>query len=353
MSTTAALRILRDAIKNNVFDAVYYVYGDDEFQKTDAIKQLVRAAVDPATRDFNLEVRAGAELDPRTLDALLQSLPLMAPRRVFVVREVNALKKKSREVLDKYLEQPSPETLLILAAGPDSRTDKLLVSSATPLEYPALSADRIPRWITHYVTTELNAQIAPAAAELLQAAVGTDLQQLVCELEKLCSYCGGGEISEEAVSAIVGAQTGEMMPDLLDAVALGDVLTAQQLVPKVLGQPKTSGVQVVMALAAQTLAIAWASSRQRDGVPAGRIQSELFELLKRSGSVYTSRSWGSAVAMWARAYPKWSAARVQHALDSLLRADVTLKDTRLASDQQVIANLIFEMCATERTRSAA
>ena len=353
MSSTAAHRILRDALKSGVFETVYYVFGDDEFQKEDAVRQLVRAAVDPSTRDFNLEFKRGPELDPKALDASLQALPLMASRRVLVVRDVNALKKKSREVLDRYLRQPPSDTLLILVAGPDAKADKVLASSATPLEYPPLSADRIPRWIAHYASTELNTPITPAAAELLQSAVGTDLQQLVCELEKLCSYCGDGGINEAAVGAIVGALPGEMMPDLLDAIAARSVVRAQELLPLVLGQPKASGVQVVMALGAQTLGICWAHARHAEGVPAGRLQTELFDLLKRSGSVVTARSWGSAVATWAKAAPVWTSFQLERAMDALLMADVALKETRLSSDEQVISNLIYEMCATESARSAA
>jgi DNA polymerase-3 subunit delta len=125
------------------------------------------------------------------------------------------------------------------------------------------------------------------------------------------------------------------------------------LLPKVLAQPKTSGVQVVMALGAQTLGIAWANARHADGVPAGRLQSELFDLLKRSGSVYTSRSWGSAVATWAKAAPVWTAREIGMAMDALLAADAALKETRLSSDEQVISNLIYEMCASESARNAA
>lgn len=353
MPSTAAHRVVRDAIKSGAFETVYYVFGDDEFQKEDAVKQLVRAAVEPATRDFNLEYRRGGEVDTRTLDASLQSLPLMAPRRVFVLRDVNALKKKPREVLDRYLKQPAPDTLLILVAGLETKADKTLSSSATPLEYPPLTADRIPRWIAHYASTELNSRISTGAAELLQAAVGTDLQQLVCELEKLASYSGESEINEAAVGAIVGALPGEMMPDLLDAVAARAVIRAQELLPRVLAHPKTSGVQIVMALGAQMLGICWANARHAEGVSGGRLQSELFDLLKRSGSVYTARSWGSAVTTWAKAAQLWGARELSDAMDALLRADVALKETRLSSDEQVISNLIFEMCAMEPARNAA
>jgi hypothetical protein len=40
-------------------------------------------------------------------------------------------------------------------------------------------------------------------------------------------------------------------------------------------------------------------------------------------------------------------------MDALLNADAALKETRLSSDEQLIANLIFEMCAHETARNAA
>ena len=68
MVTDAALKTLRDAVKGRHFDGAYYVYGDDEYQKNEAVKQLVAAAVDPATRDFNLDTRRAADLDAESLD---------------------------------------------------------------------------------------------------------------------------------------------------------------------------------------------------------------------------------------------------------------------------------------------
>ena len=49
-----ALKILRDAIKRRQFDGAYYIHGEDEFQKNDAVKQLV-AVYPPASTRFDLQ----------------------------------------------------------------------------------------------------------------------------------------------------------------------------------------------------------------------------------------------------------------------------------------------------------
>lgn len=350
----SSLKVLRDAIRQRAFEPAYYIFGEDEFQKEDAVKQLVRATVDPGTRDFNLEFCKGSEVDSRQLDSALQSLPMMAERRTFVLRDVNSLKKDVRKVLDAYLKNPSRDNVVILVSGPDSKEDKTLAALAAPLEFDPLTPDRIPKWIQHYTTTELNAGITPAAADLLFAAVGNDLHQLCAELDKLCSYAGpGGEIDETAVAAIVGVRRGEMMPDLLDAIAMRNTHRALEILPTVLAQPKTSGVQIVMALAAQTLGIGWAAAKKGDGQTGFKLQNELFDLLKQSGGAYTGRSWGSAVNTWISATDSWYPEAICNALDALLDADVMLKETRLSSEEQVIADVILRVCAYDRRRSAA
>ena len=60
--SASSLRTLRDAIKRRSFDGAYYILGDDDYQKDDAIRQLVEAALEPGTKDFNLDARRGSDI---------------------------------------------------------------------------------------------------------------------------------------------------------------------------------------------------------------------------------------------------------------------------------------------------
>ncbi len=353
MAANDPLKTLRDALKKRMFDAVYYICGEDDFQKEDAMKQLIDAAVDPATRDFNLEVRRAPELDGKSVNAALLALPMMAQRRAVVFRDVSALRKEARQSLDRYLASPSPDVVLLLVETSGAKTDKALGKAGTVLEFSHLATGRIPNWITHYASSKLDVRISPGAVELLQSAVGTNLYQLVAELDKLSSYAAGREIDEDAVVAVVGIRRGETMADFLDHVATRNVSRALELIPQVLSQPKTTAVLLVMGLATQMVAIAWGKGRQNEGLSRGRLQSEYFELLKRSGSVYTGRSWGSAAQVWAAAVDHWSEASLGRALDALLDADLALKDTKLSSEEQILATLVLSMCVDDRQSMAA
>ncbi len=353
MSSADGEKALGNALKTGEFAPAYYLFGDEDYRKEEALRELVDAAVDPATRDFNFEVVRGGDVEGETLGSLLGTPPMMADRRVVVVRDVSALKKDARAALEQYLERPAPDVLLVLVAAADARADKVLSAKATPVELGALKPDKVPRWIARYAERHLKTTITPQAATLLQDAVGTDLGQLRVELDKLGSFVAGDEpIDENAVAAIVGVRPGETLGAFLDAVAARDAREALALLPSVLQQPKTNAVTTVMALGTQTIAIGWAQAARARGVPASRLYGELFDLLKKSGSVYTGRSWGDAVGTWSRSADLWTASEVDAALDALLAADAALKETRLSSDEQLLANLVLSLCGASARHAA-
>jgi DNA polymerase-3 subunit delta len=352
MATDAALKTLRDAVKRRQFDGAYYVYGDDEFQKNEAVRQLVAAAVDPATRDFNLDTRRAADLDAESLGSLLGTPPMMAERRVMIIRDIGALRKDARSALDRYLKHPSYDMTVVLVAAPGAKTDKALQMSTTPMEFNPLDGSRVSRWIVHHARSELGAEITADAAELLHEAVGNDLYRLAAELDKLASYTNGACISEDSVGAVVGVRRGETVSDFLDRVSQRDATGALELIPHILSQPKTSGVSVVMALSTQMLALAWGRSRLDSGLPQGRLEGEYFQLLKSTGA-YPGRPWGGAARAWALAARDWRVSECDRAVDALLSADVALKESRVSSESQILATAVLAICSASGTRRAA
>jgi DNA polymerase-3 subunit delta len=336
----------RKSLSRRAFERVYYFHGEDDFLKEHAVRELVGAAVDPSTRDFNLDIRAAAELDAETLGSLLGTPPMMAERRVVVVRDVAALRKDARAALDRYLDQPAADVMLVLVAlsSEKAKVDKGLEGRASTMEFKPLSGDRVPRWITHHVETVLGASITPEAADLLQRAVGSDLPELAAELDKLASFAGGGTIDDAAVADVVGVRHGETLGDFLDRVAERDAARALDLLPHILAQPKTSAVSIVMALTVQTLAMGWGLSRN------GR--ADYFDLLKTS-KAFPMRPWTEAARAWSAAEHYWSDATIDAALDALLGADIALKETRISSDTQILSTLVLALCGVERSTGAA
>ena len=346
MSSAATQKALKAAVSQAAFDPVYYLHGDDDYLKEEAIRQLIDAAVDPSFRDFNLESRRAADLDAGTLGSLLGTPPMMAERRVVLVRDVGALKKDARKALDSYLAAPAPDTVLLLTTPAGGKVDKGVADRATPLVFEPLTGDRIPKWIAYHAQHALGTSITPEAAGLLQSAIGSDLPALALELDKCASFTNGAPIDEEAVSAVVGIRREETLGAFLDAVADRNAAEALRLLPGILEQPKTNAVTVVIALSVQTFGLGWAQAMRARGANAGQVAREGFNFLKEAGGVFTGRPWGDAVQSWGRDAGRWSAAEIDAALAALLAADHGLKESRLSSDEQMLASLVLSLCGS-------
>ena len=349
-SAPPAERAFRKAIAAKSFAPVYFFHGDEEYLKEEAVRAIIAAAVDEATRDFNLDIRPSGDLTGEIVGSLLSTPPMMAERRVVIFRDVGSLKKEARQAVEAYVKaagargpEASDVILVLVMAAADSpkKTDPLL-DATTVVQFGALSGDRLPRWMAHYARTALGAEITPEAAALLEHAVGHELPALAAELDKLASYTRGGTIDEEAVAGVVGVRRGETLGDLLDLVAARDATGALRLLPHILEQPKSGGVPIVMALTVQTLAVSYGRGRRDAGLPAVALKREFFELLKVARNAW--RPWGEAAEAWTRAVDVWDGPSLDRALRALYTADEALKQTRLSSDEQIIATLILTMC---------
>lgn len=344
-------RAFYKSIASRSFERAYSIHGDEEFLKDAAVRQLLEAALDPATRDFNLDICDAATVSAEALASLLATPPMMAERRVVLVRDAASLRKDARAAVDHFLERSgskNADIVLVLVFGPAERgkPDRSLVQRTFSLETEPLAGNRVPKWIVHHAQSVLGVSVTEEAAALLFDHAGNDLAVLAGELDKLASYTSGGVIDEQAVSAVVGVRRGETLGDFLDLVGRRDAPRALALLAHVLDQPKISAVPIVMALTTQTQALAWGRAMRARGMSAGRLEREYYELLKSAGA-YTGRPWGEAVKSWAAAIDAWDDAALDRAMDALLAADIALKETRVSSDEEILARLVLSMCATE------
>jgi len=336
-------------IKARTFSPAYLFWGDDEWRKDAALRELLRAAVDPASRDFNLDQLRGSEVDADGVSTILGTPPMMADRRVVVIRDVSAMKKGPRAALDRYLAKPAPDVVLALTIPAGVKPDAPLLSRCFSLQVNAVSGGELTKWIVKQTATSFGAEITTEAAILLQSAVGDDAGSLMMELDKAASYTLGATIDRAAIEAVVGVRHGETSSDLLDAVAARNVTAALPLVGPVLALPKSSGVGLAMFLATQTAALGWGAAQRAKGIPLNRLAKEYFDLLKRTGA-FPGRPWGEATAAWTKYVPQWTVSDADAGLRAILRADETLKDTRASSEEQVMASLVLELCTTREQR---
>lgn len=350
---TVTMKAFKAALEAGRLDPVYLFHGSDDFLKEEKVRALIAAATDPSTRDFNLEQLRGAECDVARLSGALEALPMLADRRVVILRDPEALKKPALERLTRHVEKPASDTCLVLVVPGGAKPPADLLKSSSALEFRALTDEELQQWLALEAPKACGTTILPEAATLLASYTGNDLALLSGELQKLAAYTDGKPIGPDAVQAVTGVRPGHTLADLLDLAAMRETTRAIAIVDEVFMTPKLNGVQVVLALTAQTLAIGWGVAARARGLAAGRLESEFFTLLKEGGGIYTGRAWGDAVKCWARAVPKWNAADIEHALPHLLAADTALKDTKVSSEAQIVTSLLLAITPPAARRRAA
>jgi DNA polymerase-3 subunit delta len=349
MAANAAQKALFNAIEARSFDAAYHFVGDDDFRKHEALSLLVNAAVDQATRDFNYEARRGGEISGQTLGSILGTPPMLADRRVVVIRDAAALKKDAKTAVEDYLQRPAPDVVLVLLQ-PAGEKPEPKFGRATTVVFDPITGPQLTRWIAMRADHH-GAKISAGAAELLQSSVGNDLPQLNVEIEKLATYTSGAEIDEAAVAAIVGVRREESLGALLDAVGNRDAAAALRILPGLLEQPKSSGVFIVMVLGMQILGTGFARARLANRIPPQRLSGEIMNMIKESGG-YPGRSWTESAQAWISAAPKWPTNELFAAAAALHAADRALKESGRTTEEGILQTAILAMCQTKGRRAA-
>jgi DNA polymerase-3 subunit delta len=331
------------ALKNGELSPVYYFYGPEEILKDEALDLVLERALDPALRDFNYDQRSIAQLDPESLHAVLNTLPMMADRRVVVLRDLEALKRKAKlkTVLENYLQRPSADTVVVLIQSGEQKPDPALERVSVPVDFLQLPPERAVRWIARHAG-KLGISLTPEAGAHLLEAVGNDLGMLSMELEKVASLSIDGPVGIDQLAALVGVRRGETLISWRDLVMQGDVSRALPMTSRLLEQSGMSGVKMITALGTAMTGMALTRSIQERTPNPRALQQKIFSTFL-SIRPFGLPEWKQEAEKWARWAPLWPVARVREGLRAILFADKTLKNTRISDEHGVVTDLVLRL----------
>lgn len=309
----------------------YFVYGDEEFLKEEAVGELIAAFVDPATRDFNCDQLRGSEVSADALASVLATPPMMAERRVVVVRDVQGLAPRARDALLQALTDAPPGLILIVTASIPSNSRaafyETLKGTAASVEFGSVDAADLPVWAIARAADVHGFELEVDAARALAAGAAGQLGILAVELAKLSDFLAGRETATlddvRAVGGYVPRVDRWSWFDLLGERRVEEMI---RLLPTLLESGET-GVGLVIGLTAQMLRIGLA-------VGGGR------EALEKQLKPY-QRWMARRIEPVAR---RWSLDEVDAALAELLRTDRLLKTTALG-DRRAIEELLLGIAA--------
>lgn len=243
---------------------VYILSSEQPLLLERAVAAIRDAAVPPAMRGFNYDVVEAGRATAARILAAAQTLPMMAQRRMVLVRDIASMPAAELNKLVEYLEAPNPTTVLVGMAG---KIDRRVKFFATAVKRKLLHELAPPRELTGWIKAEAGARrvaITPGACARLADVVGKDLARVALALDQLALYAGERTIEADDVDDLVADTRERSVFELTDAIGKGDLAAALSAVAALCEQRQSAiGVVVMVARFMRQLALCRVAQARR------------------------------------------------------------------------------------------
>jgi len=254
---------------------VYFYWGDDDYQISQAAKKLISTHVDPMWRDFNY-TKINATGDLEVMNGLNQAVtsPFGMGSRLTWLADT-AIAQRCAESLLAELERtfknlPVDSYILFTSSNkPDGRakSTKLLQKYAQILEFSL-----IPPWKTDAISqlvkqaaTEIDLKLSADGVDLLVDAIGNDTRRLTMELQKLqLSHHGKTKpLTAKEIAPLVQASAHNSL-QLAGAIRAANTSQALSLIAELLRNNEV-GLRICATLVGQFRTWLWIKLMQESG----------------------------------------------------------------------------------------
>ena len=233
---------LRTELEAGRVRSSYLVVGAEPLLRDDAWEAIRTAALADRASDFDYERLDGETVTGAALLDAVGTLPVLAPRRLVVLREPESPRARSRGITDALAEalvalKDSRDTVLVVLAEKvdgRSRWVKAFGSAAVVRCDPP----RRGRALSDFIASEADRQgvrLDSAAIALFAERIGPQLLMLRQEIAKAALFAGPGEkVGAKHVAESTSDVAEEPIWDLTDAIGEGRCGDALALLGKLL-----------------------------------------------------------------------------------------------------------------------
>lgn len=238
--------IIKD-VQNKKFEPIYFLHGEEPFFIDLITEAIIDNALEEHERDFNQAIHYGKEVEADLLIAEAKGFPMMAERRVVILKEAQAMHHTAFDKLEDYFLSPNNQTVFVVNYKHkkfDSRKKVFKAATKNGIAYKSekVAEWNLEKWITDYVASK-NYSITPKAKMLLAEFLGNDLSRIVNELDKLFILVEEGTtINDIHIEENIGISKDYNIFELVNAIAVRDVYKANVIVDYFIHNPKATSL---------------------------------------------------------------------------------------------------------------
>lgn len=250
--SVATFESIMSDLKAGRYAPIYILMGDESYyidQICDYIQDHVLA---PDQQAFDQTVVFGADVNAAQIADLSMQYPMMAPRRVVIVKEAQGI--RSFDKLEKYAENPQPKTMLVICYknGTMNRRTRFVAHverNGVVFESKKLRDWQLPKFVQGYLAKQKVA-IDEKSASMIADHVGADLHRLISELDKLLVSLPENDrrVTPEMVEKNIGVSKDFNAFELRNAIVNKDVFKANQIIKYFDSNPKAGSVYSFLPL---------------------------------------------------------------------------------------------------------
>ncbi len=214
------MKSLNEDLKTGQFKQIYLLYGEENYLKKQYKERFVKAML-PDGDTMNYAYYEGKGVDIREVIDLAETLPFFAERRLIVFENTGFFKSAGTDLADYIKDMPDTTYFIFVEEEVDKRSKlyKTVKVKGHIVELPFQDENTLKRWIFNNVRKE-GRQMTDAAALYFLSKVGTDMQNIQRELEKLLCYTlHRDSIVKEDIDAVCVTQISNHIFDMINAVA--------------------------------------------------------------------------------------------------------------------------------------
>ena len=321
-------------LKNKVYAPIYFLMGEEDYYIDRISEYILNHILTDTEKEFNQTVVYGADTDIASVINTARRYPMMSKYQIVVVKEAQNL--KNLDELVYYLQKPMPSTILVFCYkhGSLDRRKKITIEldkAGVLFESKKLKDTQLPGFITSYLKRR-QVEIEPKASEMMAEFVGTDLNRMASELEKLIITLSKGQrrITPEQIERNIGISKDFNNFELRNALIAKDILKANQIVKYFEENPKSNPLQVTLAVLfnffSNLMLAYYAPEKNEQGIAA--------QLGLRSA--WQARDYQTAMR-------RYTGVKVMKIIEAIRRCDVRLKGISNASvsDGDLLRELVY------------
>ena len=243
-------KLLLKEIRNKKFEKIYFLHGEEPYFIDVLTKAIKDNALEESERDFNQSILYGKDAEVLSLISELKSYPMMAERRLVILKEAQYF--KAIEQLESYLENPAKSTIFVICYkyktfDARKKTLKNALKNGVVFKSEKVKEYQLAEWIQQYIKTT-GYELTSKACMLLIESLGNDLGRIVKELEKLAVLIEKGTIiNENHIEDNIGISKDYNVFELTNAVANKDNLKALKIVDYFEHNPKAADLVFVIS----------------------------------------------------------------------------------------------------------